>query len=364
MTYLIGWKTETSVFLAADSALTSRRGLSLDVNFSSFGEEHLNDGQRIVEERMPKMLMKNNIGAAFAGTVSLATDIIYTFFNEIDNGKQPLEALKWAVGICNPTPLDDRSAVVLVAYTENAHPYLLSFNANHDHVIKEEHALVQAGSMPQNYKNFTEYSLSQILPNTVFEPDKHLASMLGIFQTYGVIDDLLAHGVGGAFSGLWIDDVGGHWQPDILYKLDDKLVSTCFREDCFLIGSPTIGQSRCLIAYIPPKSQSELLAQGQAGIAQAKDIQRNAKFDYVVMVNKKNSTIVLVEMKGNNRHELLWLDSFEREGRTGTSLVLFPLLQHIFEDDVFFRSIPYLPPTIDLIPKDQIKVFKIDNESS
>src|SRR3989344_4599462 len=191
MTYALGWRTERAVFLAADSALTTCENIDApDRPRSSFGEAHFQDSSRRVEERMPKLLLRKNIGVTFAGNVQLAVQIIQTFHAEIDKGSSPRDALQWAVGIHNPQPTD-RTATIVIGYHANQHPHLLTFNSQGDHTIREDEVLVQAGSLHPDYKAFTEFSLAHILPGTVFEPERHLASMLGIFQTYSVFDQLM-----------------------------------------------------------------------------------------------------------------------------------------------------------------------------
>lgn len=354
MTYALGWRTEKAVFLAADSALTTRGSTDApDRLRSSFGEAHYQDSSRRVEERMPKLLLRKNIGVTFAGNVQLAVQIIQTFHAEIDKGSSPRDALQWAVGINNPQPID-RTVTIVVGYYANQHPHLLTFNSQDDHAIREDEVLVQAGSLHPDYKAFTEFSLAHILPGTVFEPERHLASMLGIFQTYSVFDQLMDQGVGGAFSGLLVDERGGRWQPDILFALGDKLISTCFREDCLLVGSPTIGESRCLIAYLPPKSNTELQRQASKAVEQGKKVQSEAQFDFVVMPNSEKKTLTLIEMQKKPKHAFLWLQPFTKNGRTGTSVAHFPELQDIQEREVFFNYIPYMAPVMETIPEDKI----------
>lgn len=354
MTYALAWRTEAAVFLAADSALTTFGSSGApDRPRSSFGESHYQDSSRKVEERMPKLLLRKDIGATFAGNVQLAVQIIQTFHAEIDKGSLPKNALEWAIGMHHPRPTD-RTVTIIIGYYSNHRPRLLTFNSKGDHTIREDEILVQAGSLPQEYKDFTEFSLAHILPGTVFEPERHLASMLGIFQTYSVFDELMDYGVGGAFSGLFIGESGGKWQPDILFILPKKLISTCYREECLLVGSPTIGESRCLLAYLPPKAMAEIQQQTSKAVELGKKVQSEACFDFVVLPNQESKTLTLIEMQKNPKHAYLWLQPFAKNGRTGTTLAIFPELEAIQKEKVFFKNIPYMPPTMDSIPEDKI----------
>ncbi|PIR48143.1 hypothetical protein COU80_05970 [Candidatus Peregrinibacteria bacterium CG10_big_fil_rev_8_21_14_0_10_55_24] len=367
MTYALGWKTENEVYLAADSAITLKNSQETPGRAkSSFGEGHLRGSEKFVEERMQKLLLRNGIGVAFAGNVQLAITTISTFFEEIEKSVSPIEALKWAIGMHNPESTD-KKITILIGYHDGNHPHLLTFNSQDDRQFRTDEILVQAGSMPEPYKKFTGSSLSKILPETIYDPRRHIASMLGIFQTYGIVDDLITHGVGGAFSGLWIGKSGGNWQPDIMFVLDDKMVSTCIRENCLLVNSPTIGESRCLITNIPPRAHQEVVAKALQVAKDAKLLHREAKFDFVVIINKQNMTVTLLEMRKNNKHGLLLLEPFTAaSGRTGIAYAVTPKLFEIINLDVFFKNIPYMEPTIDNIqdiPADRILKSVIDHES-
>ncbi|UPA22830.1 hypothetical protein K8942_01290 [Candidatus Peribacteria bacterium] len=360
MTYALGWKTESEVFLAADTAITTRGDnvQDLDRPKSSFGQQHIKEEKRKVEERDVKLHLKNNVGITFAGDVSLAREIVKAFYDELDKGKSPTDALNWAINLHAPTP-SDRKVKIIVGYYEKGHPCLVTFNSKDDHVVRNNEVLVQIGSIPQAHRNFTEISLSHILPDTVHQPKLQLASMLGIFQIYGVFDDLMNHGVGGAVGGLYIDETGGRWQPDLLFLFEDKLVSTCFREDCFAVSSPTIAESRCFLGYIPPKSEEEIRQQTSSAVEQAKALRKEGKFDYVVVIGEKPG-VTLVDMAKNQKHAFLWIEPFEKEGRTGTRIARFPELEAIVNNDkAFFKNVAYMEPTIQKIPEDKIIKSKI-----
>ena len=365
MTYALGWKTEHEAFLAADTVITTRGdSVALNREQTSFGEKHHKDARHKAEESYLKLFLKSNVGVSFAGDVRLARDMIKTFYEEIEGkGSTPLDALKWSVSTHCPSPLPvDESVVLIVAFYTDGHPRLLSFNSQNDHKIREDEVLVQAGSMPKNYKEFTEFALTGIVPNTHGKPNHHLASMLGIFQAYSIFDSLLASsGVGGAFSGLYIGASGGSWQPDILYLLPDKLVSTLFRNDCFLIPSPTIGASACFMSYIPPKPMSEIEKQTQEAVEEAKGVMKEAKFDFAVVVDKEGETLTLLDMQKNREHEYLRLSWFERDEGKGIRVSQLPQLEEIIKKKTLFKNIPYMKPTYDTYTAEEVIIEEVNH---
>ena len=74
-----------------------------------------------------------------------------------------------------------------------------------------------------------------------------LAGVLAMCQSYVVLNNLIAFGVGGTFSGSFVDSSGFHWQPDTGYLLfgaaEDGSVSqvdgvfTIVREDVLSVWS-------------------------------------------------------------------------------------------------------------------------------
>lgn len=356
MTYAIGWKTGNEVFLSADTAMTTRcDNPKLDIAKSSFGEKHFVNKEEKIEERLVKLFLKNDIGCTFAGNVQLALKIIETFYTEVINGSAPTEALSWAINLHNPKPLK-QAVKIIIGYYKNHHPVLLTFNTNNDRKIRDNEDLVQVGSIPENFMKLTDNWIAKVLPNTLYEPKFHLSSMLGVFQAYSIFGKLIGAGVGGAFAGLYVDKSGGYWQSDIMFVIHkEDLISTCFRNDCFVINSPTIGQSRGLISHFPSQSLEVIKNQALIGCKNGKVVHEKAEFDFVIVVDKKGETLTLIEMAKNKKHEFLWLKPcFEPSGRTGTEIAIFPELNRIIQDKTPFKIVSYRKPKIKQIPKDRI----------
>lgn len=365
MTYVLGWKSDSKVFLAADSALTTiSDSPRLDLPRSSFGQNHVVASERKVEERALKLFLKENIGVAIAGRYDLAVRITKSFYKKIEEGLLPNVALKEAIFLNSPFPKGATVQIAVAFFDGN--PRLLSFNSNGDFKIRDDEQIVHLGSAPSGYKTVNEGWLKEdILPATKNLPEFQLPSMLGILQSHGILNPTLQVGIGGAFSGLYVDTNGGHWQPDMLFieECDNLLVSPCIRNDCFVVNSPVLGESRCFLTYLPPRSESSLREQTTRAIESARELKNSAKYDYVFIMNKKLKTLTLLQMSKNLRHDFLWLEPFsESDGSMGTKVFIFSKLRNIINrNEGGVAIIPYREPSTNELPK---KVIKKDVRSA
>ena len=128
MTYVLAWKTDSEVFLTADSALTTTHpnpdGHHLER--SSFGEEHIFESDRIVEERALKLFLQNNIAVAIAGRYDTAIQMVKSFYEGLASGSPPKRALDDAIFRWYPS-LRDGIVQLAVAYFDEQ-PQLLYFD--------------------------------------------------------------------------------------------------------------------------------------------------------------------------------------------------------------------------------------------
>lgn len=359
MTYALGWKSDSEVFLAADTALTSPiDAMGFHTVESSFGQEHvLNDQEEErVEERVVKLFLRNNIGITFAGSYALAIRVAASFYEKIEQEENPREALNWAL-FANPIP-KGKDLQLVVAFHDGA-PRLISFNVQHDGQIREDEQLVQIGNPLARHRQLTETWINDVILTAAGEPALNLSALLGILQSYNLFSPQMERGIGGAFCGLYIDQSGGKWQPDILFVeyggAREKNVSTCFRHDCLVINSPTIGQSRCLCSFVPPQTQAYMYGQALKAVVKGKRLHRNEEYEYVVFLSVEHMTVTLIEMARHTKHALIWLKHIKDGAREGTQMSFFPGLREIASrTETGLTIIPYVEPNIKHIPDNRI----------
>ncbi len=359
MTYALAWKSESEAFLAADTALTSAPDpKTQNITQSSFGQDHVvNEEGKKVEERVVKLFLKKNIGVVFAGNYSTALEIIGSFYEEIDRGKNPTDSLNEAL-FKNVIP-SGKTVQLAIAYYDQG-PKILSFNANHDFQIKEEER-IQIGNPLPIHRKLSEDWFKDINSKINGRPSLNLTAFLGVFQSYNLFSPQMERGIGGAFCGLYIDKSGGRWQPDILfieYGGDaEKLVSTCFRHDCLVVSSPVIGQSRCLVSFLPSQTQAFLLGQAKKAVEKGKKLYKSAEFEYIVILGVKSVTVTVIEMRRNLKHVFIWLAHYVDRGRNrdGLKIAMFPKLKEIIlNPESKLTVIDYIKSDVKEIPEEKI----------
>lgn len=356
MTYALAWKTDTDVFLAADTALTTYLPTAkLHLKSSSFGYDHVQTDKKVVQESAVKLFLKNAIGIAFAGRYELAVSVAKSFYEKRDEGHSHLEALKNALFLNSPFP-KDATLQLAVGYYENG-PHLLTFDSLKGTDIRDDQRIVHMGNVPDPMKEVAENWIFEIITNITNDPAQLLVSAIGFLQSSSIFDNLLEIGIGGAFTGIYVNQNGGKWQPDVIFIEDEKYVGTCVRHDCLVVHSPVIGQSRCFSTYLPPRTKEDLLAQVEKAKQKARKVRDSGEYEFAVVRGESGKPLVLLELRRNTKHALLWLKPFKDEhGHKGMTLSKFPELRKIFREHkghALMFYYPYERPTVKKIPDDK-----------
>lgn len=370
MTYVIGWKSQNAVFLAADTALTSppdRR--TAHVTMSSFGQSHVAHNESeglIVEERVLKLFLRRDIGLAFAGSYLLALRLAATFYESIESGANPRAALDAAL-FANRIQGDDVVQLAIAYHSDG--PKLLSLNASARGAdIVDDQDFVQLGNPLPIHRELTNKWVGDALQQIPHDSRTHLASLLGIFQSYNLFSPQMERGIGGAFCGLYVDETGGNWQPDILYVEyggdSPKNVGICFRHNSLIINSPVIGQSRSFSNWLPPnETQSTAFTLAQKAVLKGKRLNRTAEYEYIAMIAVTNLTVTVIEMRRRLQHALIWLKYRKDEEGSGTQMTIFPQLRRLMEDTgKGLKVVSYAFPQIRRVPEQMVKRTKIRYE--
>jgi hypothetical protein len=218
MTYILGWKNYTSVFLVGDSVVTIDHP-NVDGNKNtfrsqtSFGENHIYESEKTVSEKWLKLYnLQNKVVIAISG--------------EVKDAHEGIESLKKSMVTQEEFDLRQeikysffgKKAGVIVGFIENGKPVLISchctgYSPFHEHTAFE---VVHSGSISNNFKNQTRSAFSQFKEHN-WNDDKILASIIAVVQSFCFQGNIISFGVGGFFSGIRIDQNGVTWQPDLAF---------------------------------------------------------------------------------------------------------------------------------------------------
>ncbi|MFC1720751.1 hypothetical protein ACFL0K_00650 [Patescibacteria group bacterium] len=371
MTYAIAWKTDKEVFLAADSAITTTRknaGVRLDTEMTAFGRKNFikDDKTKTVEEKVLKVFLKNNVGLTCAGYFPLIREVAKAFYEELAKDVSPIEALRWSLGL-NPVPKDKDLQCAVGFYDEV--PKILFFDSQQGSSVYEDIDLVQMGNPPEKFREMTELWIDTSPEQIADKPEFQLTRMLGLFQTYDLLNPpLLELGIGGVFTGVFIDSSGGHQQSDMFfveYGGDiEKTVSMCVRHDCLVINSPIIGQSRCFLNTFLPNTSEIIKNQIEKAKQKGRRLKNKLEYEYILILSHFNKVLFLIEMNREKKHDLIQVEKFSKGKRSGVIIAYMPTLKNILEDQEAegLHIAAYKKPSVKKIPDENKKkrIIKYD----
>ena len=247
MTYCCGWRSDSAAFVLADAAVTSP-GITKPEDRTSFCELDVQGADRCVEEAALKVNPIGCTAVTFAGSSRAGRLIEEYFALELNAGVSPSAALETAVRSSDLRSLRS-SAELIAAYHDKGHPRVISWNAGGNGVVLGHFDDVQVGSVKEVYRNITKNLLGGVGRLNI-DPTRELVNALALCQSYGSFFYLMDQGVGGVFSGAYVDASGFHWQPDILsVLLDGSLncaggVSVIMRGNVLIANSAVLGGVR------------------------------------------------------------------------------------------------------------------------
>ncbi|QYH40007.1 hypothetical protein GYM62_14870 [Algoriphagus sp. NBT04N3] len=218
MTYILGWKNYTSVFLVGDSVITIEHpnvdgNKNTFRNQTSFGEDHIYEDGKTVSEKWLKLYdLKGKIIIAISGNVRDAYEGIESLNKAIaSQAKFDLrQEIKYS--------FFGKEAGIIIGFIENEEPVLISCHCNGypSFIEHSPYEVVHSGTIHQRFKDQTQSAFSQFTKND-WNDDQILASIIAVAQSFCFQEDIISQGVGGFFSGIRMDRTGVAWQPDLVF---------------------------------------------------------------------------------------------------------------------------------------------------
>lgn len=216
MTYILGWKNYSTVFLVGDSVIIMEHHNGDGIkntfrNQTSFGEDHIYEEGKTVSEKWLKLYdLDNKVILAISGDVEEAHEGIKFLKLYLETGTD--------VELAIENSFRDKKVGILAGYMDGDVPRLISYNAKgkkglHEHAFFE---VAHSGTIDSSFIDQTEEFFSQI-DSKDWSEDQILASLIAVTQSYGFQENQMKRGVGGFFSGIRINVSGVSWQPDLVF---------------------------------------------------------------------------------------------------------------------------------------------------
>ncbi len=219
MTLIVGWKNKKGAFIAGDSIISSTEGHSKNQK-TSFGESTITDKIVASETCLKVDVLCEKIIIAGAGS-----DRDYRNFIRDLNRKLELFDHD-IVSLINQT-LDEYkrldSCSFIIAFKENGETHLLSYNDNlsQQTILKEIEDFVYAGSVEEPLIEVIT-PLTSLLSKINFPNNKTMVSLCAILQSFVLRHPQIEKGIGGLFTGAYVDVESIKWMDDTTFILYNK----------------------------------------------------------------------------------------------------------------------------------------------
>ena len=300
MTYCIGFKSKTAVFLIADSLTSSGRNHDIDEVFgahTTFGEFVRADNKTMQDRSYKVFKLPGNVLVTFAGDVENALEAIGIFKDELEKGLKPLTAFE---RVLSSGPFS--SIELLVGFMEKDIPRLYSYNYMGNSRFKEEHSSIHLGT-GREHRFLSEKSSQFVdfITNEDFGDGKSLVYTLAFLQNFSTKNPLTMFEVGGFFFGGFVNKEGVQrtWNTTYLMyavthdKGERKLhlnyqVSLTRKGDLLLVSSSFLDHERIYLQEINLKDEESAFFELDKKVNELRDDYWEGNFQFIVLLNRIN----------------------------------------------------------------------------
>lgn len=257
MTLISAWKDKRNVFVVGDSAITRRnvsnqyveRILNTKKLTTTFGETLVVNNQQVVSEEVIKIHNVNDkLIIGFAGYGDIAVDLIDFLSEELDTN--------YSISyLCNKiregADIFGSNYEMVFGVMTGKIPVLFTFNTNRQRKFQfyGQYTPVMLGNMKNEtvFKLITDSLMDMLKVIQVNNsPDKKLIMACGLLQGLTIRAGFISNGVGGFYTGGYVNRKGFRWKKDLAFVKFDINLNQINRTDDPQIIYPN-AQLICLI---------------------------------------------------------------------------------------------------------------------
>jgi len=252
VTYCVGWIQGKSVFLAADTAVTSA---SRPRNtHSSVGELHDRVRDDYVEENLLKIVpIGDGTAAAYAGQVGLCHAIVWFLSQNFSPTESIATLVQRMIASIGPFDTSDEGSLLIARSTLDGGPELYRWTSGQSK-LESGDSFYSIGSMA-TYRDYTP-KIVDILPMINATGHRALTSMTALIQSFGVHENMIQQNIGGAIFGLMSTEGAIEWQRDTALMIYDDENPTAIRvklaaiDNGLIISSSATKENRALLGFV------------------------------------------------------------------------------------------------------------------
>jgi hypothetical protein len=313
MTFCVAWRSKDSAFLVADAAISRPTGKGPSSPKSTFGEQHRNECGVTVEEAALKLFRWKHLALTCAGDADSIREFVRLTDDWMARGIPSWPALILARREQNLELRWSFEAIAAGRLLGQVRLLRLDLRGGW-HWVAHGYA-VNLGSAGKKSRDFVNGAISDA-SRSDHGPTIQLASVLAACQSLTVHNDLMAEGVGGAFSGLIIDSDGSRWQPDLGYLLlnppdmrgldtdtsvgtrNSPYITCAVRDDVLFVSSPETAGTIAFISTKQAMSKERMESVVRNSYEKARSVRSECAFEFVSIVSKHWPQTALIQMHG------------------------------------------------------------------
>jgi hypothetical protein len=312
MTYCIGFKSKTAVFLIADSVITMGSNQEIEDAFgehTTFGEI-VKGGNNISQDTRYKVFkLPGNVLISFAGDVKDALDAINIYRNELENGIEPISAFKSVISAGPFSRIE-----LMIGFMGQNKPKLYSYNYKNNGKFQEEYSTIHLGSGREH--EYLSEKISQFVDGIITEnhgDGKTLVFTLAFLQNYAIKNSLMLFGVGGFFFGGYAHKEGIQrlWNTTYLMYATTKdngqrklhlnyQVSLIRKNDLLLVRSSFLDHERVYLQEISWEDTPKL-KDLEKQVKELREEYWGANYTFVILLNQLNYGFTVCYMQNENK---------------------------------------------------------------
>lgn len=313
LTYCIGFKSKTAVFLIADSMITSgqnKEGMESFGEYTTFGEFVKNDNKTMQDKMVKVFKLPGNVIATFAGDVTDSLEALGIFREELKKGVEPISAFESVLAAGPFSRIE-----LLIGFMSQDRPKLYSYNHKGDGEFKEVQSIIHLGS-GQEHEYLSE-KVSQIVDfviNDNLGDGKALIYTLAFLQNFTIKNPLIELEVGGFFYGGFVHMGGVQriWNTTyLMYATTTGIngerslhlnyhVSLNRKNDLLLISSSFLDHERVYLQEIDLEDAPSIIDLKKQ-VNELRDNYWNGNFKFVVLLNQLNYGFTVCYMENINK---------------------------------------------------------------
>jgi len=343
LTYCRAWKKEKTAFLLSDTCVSEKDG-KIDSYKSSFGESFgIYNNYSVSESEIKIVTINNNIAIAYSGKIEKAKEAIDNFINSMEHFD-----VKNSLAKLEATYDTNEFELIVVCMESNQEIYY--FNGSVCTTI-EKYIEIGSGKddkdfcdkinkfiETEQYEVTTDSACCLLSKNDKLNPDKHLVNVIAYVQFLSKDKNMFSDGVGGLFSGLYLNKEI-IWCRDLLYYIFDgdinkfKTVSVVERFNSVFSYSD---YNKILRYYCNGVNDDEKLVDDE--YAQNSIIKSLIESfpDYVAVYNIKDKIIAVLETDKWPYNQLFKMWIRRRKDETKYAFLFSSIFMHL--NDIIINS--------------------------